>query len=149
MRTDQSNCSSIAIFDRFCLTIVLPATAQTLINARPICGLMIEPWQLKYEAKTLSGSIRTSVPFSLGKRHSASPANGVRVQDLRIYSRVVGKPEIESLQTLSRKAYLVRVTRAFADAPVRSPQAKNVVTDRKSTRLNSSHVVTSRMPSSA
>ncbi|MDX1925039.1 MAG: DUF1553 domain-containing protein [Pirellulaceae bacterium] len=63
--------------------------------------------QLNYEAKTLSGSIRTNVPFSLGKRHSTSPANGVRVQDLRIYSRLVNKPEIDALRTNPRKAYLV------------------------------------------
>lgn len=63
--------------------------------------------QLNYEAKTLTGSIRTNVPFSLGKRHSASPANGVRVQDLRIYSRLVSKPEIDALRTNPRKAYLV------------------------------------------
>lgn len=62
--------------------------------------------QLNYEAKTLSGSIRTSVPFSLGKRHTTSATNGVRVQDVRIYSRVVSKPEIDALRTNSRMAYL-------------------------------------------
>ena len=63
--------------------------------------------QLKYEAQTLSGSIRTGVPFSLGKRHAASPSNGVRVQDLRVYGRLVDKQEIDSLRTYSRRAYLV------------------------------------------
>ena len=62
---------------------------------------------LSFEAKTLSGSIRTQVPFSLGKRHNSSPTNGVRVQDLRIYGRTVAKPEIDSLRTNSRKGYLI------------------------------------------
>ncbi len=63
--------------------------------------------QLNYEAKTLSGSIRTNVPFSLGKRHSASPANGVRVQDLRVYNRLVNKQEIDALRINARMAYLL------------------------------------------
>jgi mono/diheme cytochrome c family protein len=62
---------------------------------------------LTYEAKSLTGSIRSEVPFSLGQRHSTSPSNGVRVQDLRIYSRLLAKAELDALRTKPRLAYLI------------------------------------------
>ena len=43
----------------------------------------------------------------------------------------------------------VGVLRAWLEIAQRPPQRWSVVQDRKSTRLNSSHSVTSRMPSSA
>ena len=42
-----------------------------------------------------------------------------------------------------------RRTGAQVSGPIPLPTEKEVVTDRKSTRLNSSHPTTSRMPSSA
>ncbi len=63
--------------------------------------------KLTFEAKSLTGSIRTAVPFSLGQRHTSSPTNGVRVQDLRIYSRLVSQSEVDALRTHPRLAYLV------------------------------------------
>ncbi|MFO1064521.1 MAG: DUF1553 domain-containing protein [Pirellulales bacterium] len=59
------------------------------------------------EAQELKGSIRTTTPLAIGRRSAGSPTPGVRVQDFRIYSRVLPPEEIASLRTKPRAAYLV------------------------------------------
>ncbi len=62
---------------------------------------------LNFEAQSLTGTIRTGVPLSIGKRNATSPANGVRIQDLRVYSRLVSKADIDLIRSNDRQAYLI------------------------------------------
>ncbi len=61
---------------------------------------------LQPEARDLKGSIRTQTPLRLGQRSvSAGPA-GSRLQDLRIYNRMVSADEINLLRTRPRLFFL-------------------------------------------
>ncbi len=61
---------------------------------------------LQAEAKELKGSIRTQTPLRLGQRSaSAGPANS-RLQDLRIYNRVLNIDETNLLRSRPRLFYL-------------------------------------------
>jgi hypothetical protein len=55
----------------------------------------------------LKGSIRTTVPFKIGQRDSASPVNGAGVQDLRLYDRALKPSEVKSLFRDTRMAWLL------------------------------------------
>ena len=62
--------------------------------------------KLQAEAKELKGSIRTQTPLRLGQRStSVGPANS-RLQDLRIYNRVLSVDESTLLRTRPRLFYL-------------------------------------------
>ncbi len=43
----------------------------------------------RVEADSLKGSIKTNVPFKLSQRNQSSRIDGVALQDLRIYNRVL------------------------------------------------------------
>ncbi len=62
------------------------------------------------QADSLKGTTRTKVPLKLGTRHASSRLNGINVQDVRIYTRVLPEKEVVSLgknvrlgQLLARK----------------------------------------------
>jgi len=59
------------------------------------------------EKDQLKSTIRTTVPFKIGQRDSASPVNGAGLQDLRIYERVLQPAEVQSLARDSRLAWLL------------------------------------------
>jgi hypothetical protein len=63
------------------------------------------------QADKLSGSIRTTVPFKIGQRNTTSPLDGVAIQDVRIYNRVLSQEEIQSLGRDARSAYLLTKAR--------------------------------------
>ena len=46
-----------------------------------------EPQPTTVEANTLKATTRTKVPFKIGQRNTTSRANGVAIEDVRIYSR--------------------------------------------------------------
>lgn len=71
---------------------------------------------LNIEAKSLKGSIRTKVPFTLGQRNTTSPTSGVRVQDLRVYNRVLSAAELNVMRNNSRMAYLLAKHQPRTDA---------------------------------
>ena len=48
-------------------------------------------------ADKLNNTIRTTVPFKIGQRHTTSPVEKAGVQDLRIYDRALKPEEIKAL----------------------------------------------------
>jgi hypothetical protein len=66
-----------------------------------------EAQQVDVVADTLKNSIRTEVPFKLAQRSAGARVDGLVLQDLRIYTRVLAPEEIESLSSVTRAAYLV------------------------------------------
>ena len=59
------------------------------------------------ESNTLKGSIHTDVPFKIGQRHSTSGVDGVSIQDVRLYGRMLTADEAARLGRASRAGYLV------------------------------------------
>jgi hypothetical protein len=49
------------------------------------------------QADSLTGSIRTTVPFKIGQRNKTSPLSGATIQDVRLYARHLTDGEIASL----------------------------------------------------
>ncbi len=64
------------------------------------------------EANALKGSIRTTVPFKIGQRHSTSGVDGVSIQDVRLYGRLLTAEEVTHLGRANRASYLI--TRGMA-----------------------------------
>ena len=58
------------------------------------------------EARELKGSIRTQSPLKLGQRSRTTSDAGVRLQDVRLYSRAISPAEIDILRTRTRLFYL-------------------------------------------
>lgn len=56
------------------------------------------------EADTLKGTIKTAVPFRIGERTGGEPISAAGIQGLRIYKRVLGSGEIESMAKATRLA---------------------------------------------
>jgi hypothetical protein len=54
----------------------------------------------------LDGSIRTEVPFRIGARSQAQTPGGVRVNDVRLYSRNLAPEEVRTMTTATRIGYL-------------------------------------------
>ncbi|MEP6663242.1 MAG: DUF1549 domain-containing protein, partial [Verrucomicrobiota bacterium] len=59
------------------------------------------------QADKLASTIRTPVSFKIGQRTPSSPLDSARLQDLRIYGRVLDPNEIKSLGRDARTAYLL------------------------------------------
>lgn len=59
------------------------------------------------QARTLSDSIRTSVPFNIGRRSVGSPTTGAMLQDIRIYNTVLDKSTLSQLGESLRRSYLL------------------------------------------
>jgi hypothetical protein len=49
------------------------------------------------QGDTLTGTIRTDVPFKIGQRHNSSPLSGATIQDVRVYARQLPDSEIAAL----------------------------------------------------
>lgn len=58
------------------------------------------------EANVLKSTIRTQVPFKIGQRHTTSPVDGVAMEDLRLYGRVLAGDEVGRLMRGSRGVWL-------------------------------------------
>ncbi|MCW3100629.1 MAG: Protein of unknown function (DUF1553)/Protein of unknown function (DUF1549)/Planctomycete [Chthonomonadaceae bacterium] len=69
------------------------------------------------EANALQGSIHTDVPFKIGQRHSTSPVDGVSIQDVRLYGRMLAADEVVRLGRANRAAYLISRGAAQLTAP--------------------------------
>jgi hypothetical protein len=65
------------------------AGVQVFINGQP------QPTNVLSD--TLSGTIRTEVPFKIGQRHNSAPLTGATIQDVRVYSRKLSESEVKSL----------------------------------------------------
>lgn len=59
------------------------------------------------QTDTLKDTIRTTVPLKIGQRHTSEGADGVFVQDARLYSRALTSEEVNGLALGSRAGYLV------------------------------------------
>ncbi len=59
------------------------------------------------QADRLKGSIRTTVPFSLGQRSTASRLQGLALQDLRIYGRAVSTEEVNRIYRGTQAVWLL------------------------------------------
>lgn len=66
-----------------------------------------QPQKTNVEADKLQNSIRTTVPFKLGQRHTSEPLGGLTIQELRIYKQSLSPAEIESLAKVSRFASIL------------------------------------------
>lgn len=55
----------------------------------------------------LSETIRTNVPLRLGSRHATAPTNDAKIQDVRMYRRVLGLQEFQSVGQMPRTQYLI------------------------------------------
>ena len=67
-----------------------------------------EAQELEVLKDSLTGTIRTSVPFKLGQRDSTSPVTGAGLQDLRIYGRVLAPAEIAELMNVPSLLWFAR-----------------------------------------
>lgn len=59
------------------------------------------------QANSLTGSIRTNIPFKIGQRSSTSGVDGVAIQDVRLYGRALTQDEIRGIGPSTRAAYIV------------------------------------------
>jgi hypothetical protein len=59
------------------------------------------------QQNSLKDTIRTTVPLKVAQRHTSEGADGIFVQDIRLYSRVLNGEEMNSLALGSRAGYLV------------------------------------------
>lgn len=54
----------------------------------------------------LTETIRTEVPLRLGSRHATAPTNDSKIQDVRMYRRVLSVEEFQAIGQLPRRQYL-------------------------------------------
>jgi len=59
------------------------------------------------QANALKSTIRTTVPFTVGQRHTTSGVDGVGIADIRLYDRALNAAEAGQLAQATRAAYLV------------------------------------------
>ena len=59
------------------------------------------------QANVLKDTIRTTVPFKLGQRHSTSVMDGTSMQDVRLYEKALSAEEVALLAQGTRASYLV------------------------------------------
>jgi hypothetical protein len=62
---------------------------------------------VKIASDKLSDSIRTKVPLRLGSRHATAPTNDAKIQDLRMFRRVLNIEELQAVAQLPRRQYLI------------------------------------------
>jgi hypothetical protein len=60
------------------------------------------------QSNALSESTRTSVPLTIGRRSAGSSANDSKIQDVRLYRKVLEGPEIQALVELPRRQFLLQ-----------------------------------------
>ena len=61
-----------------------------------------------YQANSLKGTIRTTVPLKLGQRHTTSRIDDLLIQDWRIYARTLSAAEVRKLAGATRATWLVK-----------------------------------------
>jgi mono/diheme cytochrome c family protein len=66
-------------------------------------------------ANSLKSTIRTTVPFKIGQRHSSSGVDGTGIQDVRLYGRALAADEVSRLVSGTRAAWLA--SRGAAQLP--------------------------------
>lgn len=59
---------------------------------------------------TLTETIRTSVPFRIGRRHETAPTTDAKLQDIRIYRKALAVDELRGIGQLPRRQYLIGKT---------------------------------------
>jgi mono/diheme cytochrome c family protein len=64
------------------------------------------PQETVFEANALKNTIRTTVPFKIGQRHSGQAIDGLRVQDVRVYGRALSPAEVGRLAKATRAGWL-------------------------------------------
>lgn len=69
------------------------------------------------QAKSLSGTIRNQVPLRLGARSKGSTPAKTRLNDVRMYDRMLADEEVAQLATESRIAYLAALPAKKLDEP--------------------------------
>ncbi len=60
-----------------------------------------------HPTNSLSETVKTSVPLSIGRRTTGSPAIGAQIQDARIYYKALNENEIGLLFDIPRRQYVV------------------------------------------
>ena len=56
---------------------------------------------------TLTETIRTAVPLRIGRRHETAPTTDAKLQDIRIYRKVLAADELRGIGQLPRRQYLI------------------------------------------
>jgi hypothetical protein len=62
---------------------------------------------LNVASDKLSDTVRTKVPLRLGSRHATAPTNDAKIQDIRMYRRVLNSEELLSVGQIPRQQYLI------------------------------------------
>ncbi len=55
----------------------------------------------------LRGTIKTTVPFKIGQRHTTAGTDGLAIQDIRLYNRVLDARDVTHIGSGPRTSYLV------------------------------------------
>ena len=58
-------------------------------------------------SNALSETIRTNVPLRLGRRHNSAPTTDAKIQDVRLYSKVLSPEERTAIYETPRRMFLV------------------------------------------
>eukprot|EP01023_Acetabularia_acetabulum_P043224 TRINITY_DN43142_c0_g1_i1.p1 TRINITY_DN43142_c0_g1~~TRINITY_DN43142_c0_g1_i1.p1 ORF type:complete len:458 (+),score=48.92 TRINITY_DN43142_c0_g1_i1:79-1452(+) len=138
--------------------------------------LLREPWEVKLDLSNYSGMFGTLIPFymaciKLGVNYKSLPkpnklpvslddprtmCHGLQIEALGLYKM----PQKENGKYVDWASTIrdswdfsesegLRMLEDFIRSKLRNYETKRMLADRKSTRLNSSHITRSRMPSSA
>ena len=59
------------------------------------------------DRNSLKGTIRNSVPFTVGQRHTNAGADNVSIQDVRVYDRTLAPAEVDAIARGTRANYLL------------------------------------------
>jgi mono/diheme cytochrome c family protein len=59
------------------------------------------------QSRALSDSIKTTVPFTIGKRSATSPTTGAQLQDIRLYNSALDHATIQTVGEGMRRSYLL------------------------------------------
>jgi hypothetical protein len=82
----------------------------TYDGSRQASGVKIyvdgQPQTARAVADSLKGTIRTGVPLKVGQRHTSSRLEGLAIQDVRIYGRVLAAAEAADLARATRAVWL-------------------------------------------
>ena len=126
----------------FRIAVVLGLAQSILTAAIVIVGLRFFNSRLHVQPQLVSALalVLCAMPGLALYRISTAISRGMKVMQHDIYSRGMTEPIATTL------AFLLAVAVGFKQS---SPEVAAIVGDRKSTRLNSSHSLPSRMPSSA
>jgi hypothetical protein len=66
-------------------------------------------------SNALTETIKTSVPFTIGRRSTGAPSQGALIQDVRLYKKVLAANELQELGSTPRLQYLLAKANRSAD----------------------------------